>query len=312
MRITFITPSYAPYIGGVEKHVEGIVKVLSKNHQVTIVTEQKDAKAVGYEKKNNLEIYRIPTYDISEKNKKWRIWSWILKNHELLNNSDVIHVHDVMYWLYPYKLLHPLKKVYITFHGWEGIYPIPLKNIILHKLNEFLAAGNICVGDFIAKWYYTRPDTVTYGAVEVPVYRPKVISKSLLFIGRLAEDTGFRECLDLGWPLVVVGDGPLKYLLPKNANFLGFVPHPEKYIAAANHVYASGYLTILESFVQNKIVLASYSNPVRRDYLTMHPMGKFLGLNGDIPKVASQAAYNWAQDQTWAKLVSQYQSIWQK
>lgn len=316
MRIVFITPSYKPNIGGVERHVEGITRLLSKAHEVTIITEQ--TKEVSKDK----NVIQIPTLGVTQKNKKWVIWKWIFEHQELLNNADIIHVHDVMYWLYPYKLLHPLKKIFITFHGWEGIYPIPIKNIVLHKINELLATANICVGDFICKWYHTKAGLITYGATDIPkhTYKSSGKTKKILFLGRLAEDTGFRQCIDLyeshkkkfKWKLLVAGEGPLGYLCPSDAVLVGPVFDPGKHIQDADYVFASGYLSILESLVRKKIVLASYDNPVKKDYLTMHPAVKFININGQITSSPSKEAYNWAVGQTWEKLVSQYLLIWQK
>ncbi len=315
MNIVFITPSYFPNIGGVEKHVEGITRILSRDHRVTIITEQTK------EKNTDKNVIQIPTLGISQKNKKWVIWKWIFENQKILDDADIIHVHDVMYWLYPYKLFHPRKKIFITFHGWEGIYPIPFKNIVLHKLNELLATGNICVGDFIAKWYHTKPDQITYGATDAPTHEKKSDSspKKLLFLGRLAEDTGFRQCLDLydlhkkdlKWQLIIAGDGPLSRLCPKEATHLGFVTDIKSLISQASFVHVSGYLTILESYIQKKVVFASFDNPVKKDYLLMHPMARFININGQISEKFSEEAYNWAISQTWEKLVSQYLAIWQ-
>lgn len=165
MRIIFFTRLYYPHIGGVEKHVAGISQVLSHRHSITIVTEQFDQTLPEYEKINGVEIYRIPTAGVGEREKKWRIWKWVLAHSALLDQADILHAHDVYFWIIPYKLLHPFKKTYVTFHGWEGQFPIPLKNIVIRKACELLANGNICIGDFIAKWYTTRPDAVSYGAV---------------------------------------------------------------------------------------------------------------------------------------------------
>lgn len=158
MTIVFLMRLYNPHIGGVEKHVEGISKVLSRKHQIKVITERYDTKLPEYEKKDGIEIYRIPGPN------KWAVWKWILQNQKMLNEADIIHAHDVYFWLFPYKLLHPFKKTFVTFHGWEGIYPIPWQNKLIRKISEILTTGNICVGDFIAKWYGTHPDFVTYGA----------------------------------------------------------------------------------------------------------------------------------------------------
>jgi glycosyltransferase involved in cell wall biosynthesis len=48
----------------------------------------------------------------------------------------------------------------------------------------------------------------------------------VLYVGRLSEEKGVRDLADAarGLPLVVVGDGPLRHLLPQT---VGFVPHEE-------------------------------------------------------------------------------------
>ena len=159
MNIVFLTRLYYPHIGGVEKHVAGISKILSQKHKIIIITEKYAKTLSDHEYVDGIEIYRMQVHD------KWSVWHWILKNNQILDKADIIHAHDVYFWLFPYKLLHPLKKTFITFHGWEEIYPIPWKNKMVRKISELLATGNICVGDFISKWYGTHPDFVTYGAV---------------------------------------------------------------------------------------------------------------------------------------------------
>ena len=165
MNIVFLTRLYYPHIGGVERHLQGLCKELVKRgHQITIITEQYDHKLPS-EEHMDTNIIRIPVDDIPEKQKKWAIWKWISTHENLLNDASIIHVHDVFYWLYWYKFSHPLKKIYLTNHGWEGVYPIPLMSRIQHRLNHILSAGSINVGDYITKWYGTPATFVTYGAV---------------------------------------------------------------------------------------------------------------------------------------------------
>lgn len=159
MNVLFMARLYWPHVGGVEKHVYEISQRLKvKGQNIIIVTEKYDSKLPSYEIHDGVEIHRIPA------NNKWQVWKWMWLHGELLNWADVIHAHDVYFWIIPYKLLHPFKKTFVTFHGWEGIYPIPWKNIVVRRISEILANGNICVGDYVAKWYGTKPDFITYGA----------------------------------------------------------------------------------------------------------------------------------------------------
>jgi len=115
--------------------------------------------------------------------------------------------------------------------------------------------------------------------------------KFIFFSGRKDPDTGYDFCLKLtqekGW---VLTDNKQQ----------------------ADYIFVGGYLSALESFLSKKIVLASYDNPVKKDYWLMHPMAKYIGLNGGVPKKYSEEAYLWAKSQTWDKLAAEYESLWQK
>lgn len=79
-------------------------------------------------------------------------------------------------------------------------------------------------------------DTSALGAREVrvirsgvdlpPVVGPPAEPPHVLYVGRLSEEKGIRELVEAaaGLPLVVVGDGPLRALVP---SAVGFVPHHE-------------------------------------------------------------------------------------
>lgn len=158
MKILFMCRLYWPHIGGVEKHVEKISGVLSKTHEITIVCEKHDPLLPDFEQRRGVKIYRIPGSD------KWTIWKWWLAHLQLIKQADIVHIHDVFFWFLPFRLPYWSKKIYMTFHGWEGVYPIPWKNKLQHKIAEKLSRGNICVGNYLTKWYGTNPDFITYGA----------------------------------------------------------------------------------------------------------------------------------------------------
>ncbi len=313
MKTTFFVRLFYPHIGGVEKHVLKISEhFVSQGHEITIITEQYAADQKLYEEYKKIKIYRIPIINSSEKDKKWLIWKWVQKNQNIFSDSDILHVHDVMYWLYFWKLMHPLKKIYATFHGWEGVYPIPKKNIWQKRFDAFLAKRNICIGDFIPKWYKISTNEISYGAVEeLSISKSKNIY-DLLFLGRLDKDTGLEECIDL-WKkmskakkikFAVLGDGVKKTALPKEVIYLGIVNNPQEIIAKSKVVFCTGYLGILDAFIQKKPIIWSYNNPVKKDYLNMHPMAK----HTRDPKTT----YNWAKQQTWLNLGQLYEKIWKK
>jgi len=137
-------------IGGVEKHVGEVAKCLiKKGHKITVVAENDMGLLVARE--NRL--------------KKFKIWWWLWQNRSLINESDIIHAHDVAFWYFPFCFLYLRKPFFVTFHGWEGKFPVPWKNKLIRKISEKMARGNICVGNFIEKWYGTKADYITYGGV---------------------------------------------------------------------------------------------------------------------------------------------------
>src|SRR3989344_4296780 len=327
MKIVFLTRLYWPHVGGVEKHVGEVVGELVKKHQVTVATEQYAADLPLEETVGGARVLRIPVAGVGERDKKWHIWRWIWAQRSILNEADLIHAHDVVFWLYAYKLARPVRRIYATFHGWEGLYPLPTKNILQRRLDAQATTGNICVGDYIAKWYGIKPSLVTYGAASplhprggvAPAAHPGG-EKILLFLGRLEENTGWLECLNkyrrlkdkLGWQLVVAGDGSLRHLAPRQARLLGFVSDARPYIAAARYVFTTGYLGIAEAFAAGQIVLSHYENPLKKDYLLGHPMAKYLIFSDNLPERLPREPQLWASRQTWAKLAQNYHDLWAK
>lgn len=141
-----------------------ISEILSKKHQITIFTEQHNPNLPLHEIINNISVYRIPVSGVGESAKKWVIWQWFLSHLNLIFSSDIIHIHDIFFWVLPFRSFLLRQKLFITFHGYEGNDPPNLKQIFWHKLAEKLTRGNICIGDFHHKWYKVTPTFVSYGA----------------------------------------------------------------------------------------------------------------------------------------------------
>lgn len=341
MTILFFTRLFYPHIGGVEKHVVEIGKrLVAKGHKVIIITEELQCNIAdkNTKTKNGLEIYRIPVGQ-QNKLKKLTIWFWLFRNRNIIKKADVIHCHDVFFWYLPIRLLYLRKPVFTTFHGYES-YPITSKAIIIHKISEKLSFGNICIGDFIKKWYRTKPDYVSYGAVEADnfkVHNPKFKKESALFIGRLDDQTGiltYNEAfikLRKKYPkfkFLIIGEGPDKHLINKHAELMGFQKDPEKYFPQYHFAFVSRYLSMLEAMAAKRLVFAVYDNPVKEDYLKMTPFAKFIIIENDSSRLAKKVTYylnhpkeekqlidkafNWVKKQSWEALVELYLTLWRK
>lgn len=337
MKIVFLCRLFAPHIGGVEKHVMKISTLLQKRgHKISIITEQYQSSLPLHETVDGVEVYRI------QKNgddwfQKFHIWKEMFRLRSVLQSADVVHCHDVFFWYLPLRFLYPKKPVYTTFHGYES-YPIKKKAILVRKLSEKLSWGNICIGDFIPKWYGTKATYVSYGAAEEHVSKntkdPK--KESAVFFGRLDDQTGIQTYVDAfkkikkqfpQFSFLVIGNGEDKKILSKDIQHLGFQKEPEKYMQSHHFVFVSRYLSILEALLAKRLIIAVYDNPVKEDYLKLAPFAKYIVIEKDPEKVSHQVSYylkhpkeekqmieqgyQWAKKQTWEKMVTMYESLWE-
>ena len=345
MRILFLNRRFYPLIGGVEKHVLEVSKrLVAQGHQVKVLTESLNGRRTtrsytqSYAKIEGIEVFRMNVGQDDWK-KKFRIWYWLWENRFLLRSADIIHCHDVFFWYLPFRFFFPQKPVFTTFHGYES-YPIKKKAILVRKITELFSWGNICIGDFIQKWYGTKPNYVSYGAVESSKFKiqnSKFKKESAVFFGRLDEQTGILtyaravELIKKEYPkfeFLIIGDGKYKKLMGKNYSVKGFIKNPERYFEKYHFVFVSRYLSILEAFAGKRLVFAVYDNPIKKDYLKMSPFAKYMVIAANEieltqkieyylqnPKKESllrEKAYRWAINQTWDKMVLTYLKLWKK
>ena len=331
MKIIFLSRLYHPHIGGVEKHVEKLSSTLKKKkHNILIITTQYENSLNLKDVIDGIKILRIPRENTQS---KMGIWDWMLKFKADLNSADVIHAHDVNWWLIP---LRPFitTPVFTTFHGWEGVYPPTKKAKLTRKIAEKSSQGNICVGDFIKKWYGTKPNLVTYGATNQQPLEPGSKDKIVVF-GRLSKDNDLPivinglKIITQRFPkikIMFLGDGELAWQAEKIGKVLGFQEQPEKFISQAHWVIASSYLSILDSIAAGRTVFSVYSNPLKKDYLKLHPAAIYINmafnsktladtftdhyLNTSYYSDSVNSAQNWALQQTWEKLADDYLKLW--
>ena len=357
MRIVFLVRLFYPHIGGVEKHVREIGKrLVEKGYDVSVITEiskethsngnqseDSSAKLVG--KVDGINIFRINT-GIDNWFKKFRIWRELWKLRSTLKQADIIHCHDVFFWYLPFRFLFPNKRVYTTFHGYEG-NNIPSRIAIFsHKIAEKFSNGNICIGDFLRKWYGTKPTLVSYGAVDLGKVNGSIrhntdISKAI-FVGRLEEETGIMEYLKaaeilkrkgIKINLTVLGDGSQ---MKKAINFAkknklevlfkGFVSDVDRYLENTDIVFVSRYLGILEALGHKKLVFATFNNEIKKDYLEMASFKKYIYISPNGETLARdiehailnkdfsykiEEGFRWVKKQSWEQLTDSYERLWQ-
>jgi glycosyltransferase involved in cell wall biosynthesis len=341
MKILFMTPRYLPHIGGVEKHLSEVTRILSRDHQVTIVTDQYDSKLPVFEQNQQQQIYRIPI----EKNtsQKVSIWWWLVQHLNLFFTADVIHVHDVFYWILPFRFLFFWKRFYITFHGYEAPGPLTTWQIRWHKIAAWLTRGNICVGDFHKDVYGVQPTFVTYGGVnpaEKSKPKRKHSSFEVLFVGRIAEDTGVKTYFSalkklphtFKYSASFYGEGSLRAGFLREVgkdhltiSFPGSVVDPSNLYEPSAIVFASQYLGILQALNYNKNVIAVADSALKKKYLKLTPFTDWISIVENeleilqvITKIKNKKlflpkqAHAWAQQQTWKNVAEKYIQLWQK
>lgn len=338
MTFLFLSRLFYPHIGGVEKHALEIAKLLVKNgHKVTVITERFDQSLKEEEIINGINVLRI-NVGKNEKNKKFLIWKWIFKNRKIIKNTDIIHCHDVFFWYLPLRFLYFRKPVFTTFHGYETIFPPTTRAIISRKISEVLSFGNICVGDYVSKWYGTKANFTTYGGVNF--LNEAVIKKinspvCVTFIGRLEKDNGIEIYLNvlkilkenkINFNFTAIGDGSLRKKAEEYGSVLGFIENIQEQIKKSDIIFASSFLSILETFIQKKRVFAADQNILKRDYLELTPFKHWITINHNPVFMAEnimdylnnplksnlilEKEYQWAKTQSWENVYNLYLQLW--
>lgn len=330
MKILFLTRLYYPHVGGVERHIKEISSRLKKKgYKITIITTKHDKKLPFKETKGGIEIIRFNQPKIKYLGLLYT-WYWLLKNKDFVVNNDIIHIHDIFSWYLPFRFLFPQKPVYTTFHGRWGQYPIPFKDIIQKKIGAKFSTKNLCIGKYIPKNYKIVENDLSYGAVDVSEIVPNKDSSYIVYVGRLDKDIALDKFLDIIPKLKNIrvefcGDGKLKGKCSKYGKVHGWV-NPEAYLAKAKFCFASGYLTILEALVNKCLVFTIYSHPLQKDYYKLTPFSKYILSTNSSEEILTRITYlnknkaytqklinrgyNWAEKQTWEKLVAKYLSLW--
>ena len=301
--IVFFSGRSAPFRGGVETHLSKLCRELLLSNQVKniLVVSNTPSKQEGlaYAKKSGYELYFVHDH-CSMMRKTFGGASFSLLRKTI--TADIAHYHDfgsvLGYGLFTFIIRKILRRrVFITFHGWEGVFP-PKKHVkIFRKILSKLSNRTIQVGSFIAKWYETVSDETIIGGVDLQ-NRPEIsenissIPNDCFFVGRIDTDTGAHEVLN-AWAnivrksknsnsrLIFYGDGPLRPQLEKQIRndalassrtiFYGFVEEPLRLIPEGSIVFTSGYLSILESFSRYARVIAYYDHELKKDYLESIP-----------------------------------------
>lgn len=345
MKIVHLAKYYFPHLGGVEIHLKEINSLLVKmGHEVTVVTLKHNSKLADSTIHNGVKIIRMP--DEVEKKRsleaKQEAWNFIKEHKEIFIEADVIHVHDVFWWILPiYKLIR--KKIFVTFHGWETEYPVRFNAKLQRHIYSKLSRGTIHVGDWIQKFYFDKPNYVTYGGINakrltksgIKNYSHDCSQINIAFIGRLSKDNEVEKYIKtieilktMGHKvnIIWVGDGEFRQECEKHGEVTGFVKNISRYFVNKDLIFSSSYLSILEAQLVGNNVCSFYSNDLKKAYLESYPGSKYLLIantpesmiskitllfnspkSQNLTKIESR---EFAKHQTWNKVLNLYLKLW--
>lgn len=330
-KLLVIAPSFAPAIGGVEKHLSKVLPIIGHQGYQIVVFARYSKNLPRYQNYNNIEVYRLP----KEGPRSVQLIAWLLLHRRLWNDVDVVHSHD---YFIPF-LRKQIKSRWVhTFHGFES-YPIREEAKKSRQYVKKVVDYSFAVGKFIEKWYGTPCDEIIWGASDM---KPQRIGKAkkrytYLFLGRLEDDTGISAYLnafidlakaDTSKRMLVVGDGSLRsaiqqavksHGLEKQVDLMGATKNPQEVFLQTKVALVSGYLAIIEAGRAGIPVVAVYENPLKKDYLEMHPAAKYMYVAGTHHELKaslsesvadkegrSKKLQQWAKDQTWDILAAKY------
>jgi glycosyltransferase involved in cell wall biosynthesis len=241
-----------------------------------------------------------------------------------LVKHDIIHVHDtlpLLFWWLPLRLLYPLKRVSVTFHGFERD-PIPHHFVLLRRLANRVASRTLCIGRFIQTQYGIKCGKISVGAVTPSKSSNPSPEDSALFVGRLEEDTGIldyvetihilKEKYNIDIPLRILGEGRLADEIKQRAReskvtieLLGVVDNPEYYIERARFCFAAGYLSILEALALSVPVIGLAKTSLKHEYLlSMKEAGAPISIQQSSSLIADEVVRLLSDNELYSRIQS--------
>src|SRR3989344_2192317 len=182
-KVIFFTRLFYPHLGGIERHIlELSNRLIKKKYDVTVITTLYDDSLSYSDTVHGITVIRFQQPKIKILGILYT-WLWLVKNISLIKQSEIIHIHDVFIWYWPFKLIYPGKPVFTTIHGRWGKYPVSLSDIIQKKIAAGLSDGVISIGAYIDKYYGITSDIISYGAT----FKPKLATKNqrlVIYVGR--------------------------------------------------------------------------------------------------------------------------------
>lgn len=257
---------YARMDGGIITHINDLMKVLSKKHEVSLIS-QKDFGLINL-----------------FKNRFWIDRPGSLKAiSKVISNCDVFHIHEMATSSELFlNLIEEDFNMVNTFHialgpNFYGRIGARLTKF-LARLHSKKSKYYIAVGKAVKKIIerYNNKVTVINNGIDTKVFKPEKPERffkdfTVGYIGRLAPEKNvynlIKACKDLNLNLVIAGEGLLynkiKKLESNNLKVFGFYPKPVDFyngidiFASPSFIESNISRTVVEAMACGKPVLVS-------------------------------------------------------
>jgi glycosyltransferase involved in cell wall biosynthesis len=311
LNVVFFTYRYWPAIGGVEKYVHELGKSLvGMGHRVAVVTGAHEPGLPRRETKDGLDIHRYPAY-----RSRVRCWLALQRLRPVFEAADVVHISDVLMVEYYHAMVAwtvRRRPIFLTRHGMSCRCPVPVEEKQRALRASRLVDGTIDDGNFIARWLGVPGDTVLDQGLRPSAadieQTPEPAVDAAVFVGRLEWDSAVTKFIEavavlrrdygIELPLEVYGDGSLRAELDQRVRrdnlpvrLHGFVEGAQDRYADAKFAFASGRLAIQEAMVRRRLVITTYVNDLRRDYVSGEPFSPYLEVGATPEAIADRVAH---------------------
>ncbi len=211
MRIGLITHTFVPeFIGGREKHVEALAKVLGEKDEVFVFTGSRTKKVIK-ELKDNYTLYRIPLISVTLSKNPLQVYRIIPGLLKVLSSEeiDILHAHG--YGLFTSDVSALYSKIsniplVLTFHGclfgkklklFKKIYDKTVGRFELQTVRKMIATSNSLKDEIISSYNVNNIEIIPNG-IFLDQYQHESLKREELIIsvGRILPRKGFSYLVD--------------------------------------------------------------------------------------------------------------------
>jgi D-inositol-3-phosphate glycosyltransferase len=259
LRVLIVSTYFPPHVGGVEVVAQQQARGLAAaGHTVVVATTRSDPALSEVERADGYEVVRLPASNTLED----RVGipyplvgpSFCRSLRRLIQRSDAVHVHDVLYQpsqVAAVLALAAAKPLYVTAHVGLVDHDSSLVRGVQHVSTVFagryiwrhattVVAHNHLVHDHL-RAHRVPPERITLApnGVDTSVFSPGPVQHPartrrrldlptdtplVLFVGRLVDKKGYRELIaaaDDDYHIVLAGPGQAPDRLPRGVRCLG-------------------------------------------------------------------------------------------